>query len=436
MSQNLKYDTTSEEYRRFLLNYARQRIASKNFYDADFALQVSQSRYPNDAVSYNLQAMLAYRMGLYEYGLFFVKKSLEIDPSLAKAQENLTTIEKAYYADQAKQSTSQSKQSTSEEKFFLINSWGSGLGFDLLYLMQQLLLAELSERQPVIYWGGNSLYNDQTDRDCFAQYFESVNALTIDDVTAYLPDVYPLHWQKRNLKDYIRRTRWRNTRNNQQYKIGGAYFLNRPEKLVVGGEYASVGMLRPWLLADNHRYADTKVGDIYRDLVRRYIRPKQHLYDKANAFIQKNFADQAYIAIHLRGTDKHNEKQSSSIENINHDLIQQVKNSPDHLPIFLMTDDKAQLSLMQAMFSERLYSFNFERSDNQQQGMHYTSKNKSKMTEDVILDMLVATRSSHFYGCGLSYLACMVSYMQASKNSSTLLPFDVMTRFVDIPMPS
>ena len=58
------------------------------------------------------------------------------------------------------------------------------------------------------------------------------------------------------------------------------------------------------------------------------------------------------------------------------------------------------------------------------------------MTEGVLLDMLVASRSSHFYGCGLSYLACMVSYMQASKSSSTLLPFDVMTRFIDIPMPN
>ncbi len=427
MNQNLKYDTTSEEYRRFLLNYARERMASKNYYDADFALQVSQSRYPNDPVSYNLQAMLAYRLGLFEHGLYFVKKALEFDPGMRKAQENLATIERAYFAEEV-------KQSITEEKYFLINSWGSGLGFDLLYLMQQLLIAELAERKPVVYWGANSLYNDNPDSDCFSRYFEPINDLTIDDLSVYLPDVFPEHWQNRDLKDYIRRTRWRNTRNNQQYKIGGAYFLNRPEKLVVSGEYASVGMLRPWL-ANKHRYAGALVGDIYRDLVRRYIRPKQYLHDKANAFVQKHFGRQAYIAVHLRGTDKHNEKQSQSIAEINKDLIQKVKKLANDLPIFLMTDGKEELRMMRDIFGNRLYSFNIERSDNQQQGMHHTSKNKRKMTEDVLLDMLVASRCSHFYGCGLSYLACMVSYMQSSKNSSTLLPFDVLTRFVDIPMP-
>jgi len=371
MNQNLKQDTTSKEYRRFLLNYARERMASKNYYDADFALQVSQSRYPNDPVSYNLQAMLAYRMGLLKNGLYFVKKALEIDPNMEKAQENLVIIERAFFAKEV-------KQSTSEKKFFLINSWGSGLGFDLLYLMQQLLLAELTERKPVVYWGANSLYNDNPDNDCFIEYFEPISDLTIDDVSVFLPDVFPRHWQKRNLKDYIRRTRWLNTHNKQQYKIGGAYFLNRPEKLLVSGEYSSVGMLRPWL-TNKHRYEDAMVGDIYRDLLRRYIRPKQHLYDKANAFLQKNFGRQAYIAVHLRGTDKHNEKQSQSIVNINNDLIQKVKNLANDLPIFLMTDDKEQLRLMQGIFGNRLHSFDIERSDNQLQGMHYTNKNKRKI---------------------------------------------------------
>ena len=427
MNQDLKHNTTSQEYRRFLLNYVRERMAANNYYDADFALQVSQSRFPNDPVSYNLQAKLAYRLGLFEHSLYFVKKALEIDPSMQKAQENLVAIERAYFAKEA-------KQNTSEEKFFLINSWGSGLGFDLLYLLQQLLIAELAERKPVVYWGANSLYNDTPDSDCFTQYFEPISDLTIDDVSVYLPDVYPVHWQKRDLKDYIRQTLWRNKLNNQQYKIGGAYFFNRPEKLLVGGEYASVVMLRPWL-ANKHRYADTLVGDIYRDLVRRYIKPKQYLYDKADAFIQKSFASRAYIALHLRGTDKHREKQSQSIADINNDLIEKIHDLAEGLPIFLMTDDKEQLRLMRDIFGDRLYNFNIERSDNQQQGMHHTSKNKRKMTEDVLLDMLVASRSAHFYGCGTSYLACLVSYMQASNNTSTLLPFDVMTRFVNIPMP-
>lgn len=439
MSHELKQDTTTPDYRRFLLNYARERMTAKNYYDADFALQVCQSRYPDDPVSYNLHAMLAYRMGLYEHGLHFVKKALELDPGMERAQENLATIEKSYLSEQANPNYEPNQHTESnskeiEEKYFLIHSWGSGLGFDLLYLMQQLLIAEIADRTPVVHWGVNSLYNDTPNKNCFETYFESITDISIDDLTSYMPDVFPAHWKKRDLKDYIRRTRWRNTINNQQYKIGGPYFFNRPEKVVVGGEYASVGMLRPWL--DNKpRYAGTLVGDIYRDLVRRYIRPKQRLQSRANTFILKNFSGDDFLSIHLRGTDKHNEKQSKSIESINNELIRKISDVPGELPIFLMTDDRGHKESMQSLFGDRLYTFDIERSSNQTKGMHYTSENKRQMTEDVLVDMLVASRSSHFYGCGLSYLACMVSYMQASKNYSTLLPFDVMTRFIDIPMP-
>lgn len=427
MSQKPQIDTTSLEYHRFLMSYARERMAAKNYYDADFALQVSQSRNSQDSVAYNLQAMLAYRLGLYEHGILFAKKALRLNPRMERAQENLISLERAYIKEQA---LPKGKQ----EKYCLIHSWGSGLGFELLYLMQQLLIAELGQRQPVVYWGANCLYNAKPTQDCFIEYFEPISSLTIEDVTQYMPDVYPEHWQQRDLKDYIRLTRWRNKSNNQQYKIGGPYFFNRPEKLVVAGEFASVLMLRPWLI-NSHRYSDSSVADIYRDLVRRYIRPKQNLQDKANKFIQQSFDGNAYLAIHLRGTDKHNEKQSNGLASINADLIDKLHAVPGGLPVFLMTDDTRQLQKMKTIFGDRLNSVDVSRSSDEDLGLHHSSKRKRKMTEEVLVDMLIASRSSHFYGCGYSYLACMVAYMQASENSNTIMPFDVMTRFIDIPMP-
>jgi len=427
MNQTKSVDVTSLEYRRFLLNYARDRMVAKNYYDADFALQVCQSRYPEDPVSFNLHAKLAHRLGLFEHALFFVNKALELDPAFKRAHENLATIERDNYKDQA-------KPTWPEEKYYLIHSWGSGLGFDLLYLMQQLLLAELSGRKPVVYWGKNSLYSDDPTRDCFADYFEPVSNVTLADLKLYMPDVYPLHWQKRDLADYVRRTRWRNTINNQQYKIGGPYFLNRTEKVVVGGEFSSIGMLRPWM-ALNSRYSGALVGDIYRDLVRKYIKPKKHLEERASQFIKQHFGEKPFLAIHLRGTDKHNEKQSNAISSINDDLVNKVLSEPGDLPVFLMTDDVRHVGVMKALFADRLHCIDVSRSNSNEQGVHHLKGNKRKLAEEVIVDMLVASKSSNFFGCGFSYLACMVTYLQQSKQLSTLIPFDVMTRFVDIPMP-
>ena len=438
-------DVTGVEYQRFLIKYARERLAADNFYDADFALQVCHSREPHNAVMFNLRALLAYRLGLYQHALGYVKTALQIRPKWERAQQNLALIEKAWVSQQ--QHISSKTDDEKIEKFLLINSWGSGLGFDLLYLLQQLLLAEMCQRTPVIHWGVNSVYNSHPDSDCFSDYFNPISKLGIDDVVGIVPDVFPTIWQSRPLKDHIRRTRWRNTVNGQFYKIAGPYYLNRSEKLVVSGEFSTIKMLLPWMLDDFH-YANmaktpTAITDIYRDLIKRYLKPKKYLQNRADKFIQQSFKKTKgskkpaeFIAIHLRGTDKHREKQSNSLAEINAELINQVEQYEKQLPIFVMTDDSRQIETMKKRFGDRIHALDVTRSTDDDVGIHLTGKNKKKLAEEVIVDMLIAQKASHFFGCGFSYLACVISYMRASDDSSTLLPMDLMTRFMDIPVPN
>ena len=47
-----------DEYRDFLLRFARKCLKAKNYHQADLALQVCQQRYPNHPVAYNLHSML------------------------------------------------------------------------------------------------------------------------------------------------------------------------------------------------------------------------------------------------------------------------------------------------------------------------------------------------------------------------------------------
>jgi len=82
-----------QNYRNFLLRYARECFKNDNFYQTDLALQVCQSRFPTDPVSYNLHAKLAYRLGLYKQALTFVSKSLNLQANFKKAQENKVVIE-------------------------------------------------------------------------------------------------------------------------------------------------------------------------------------------------------------------------------------------------------------------------------------------------------------------------------------------------------
>ena len=416
-----------DSYRRFLLRFARECLKVDNYYQADLALQVSQNRFPDDSRSYNLQAMLAHHLGLFEQANRFVDKAIERDPTFNKAIENKTYIERAY----KKQLESQGDDT--DKRYLLIHSWGSGLGFDLLYLLKQLMLAELTNREPMVYWGANSLYNDQPESDCFIDYFNSVSSLSFDDIEPFRESCYPSYWQKKQLKSYERRTRWRNKVNHQQFTMSGLYYLNRTEKLVVVGEFTTIKTMLPWIPKE-HRFHGMSVSDIYRDLMGKYISPKVHLHKRANSFIKSAFSQKKFIAIHLRGTDKHQEKQSNDIATINEQLIEHLTLLDKSLPIFVMTDDVRQIDAMRERFGARVSSIDVTRSDGDELGVHHTASDKQKIAEEVIVDMLIAAKSEYFFGCGFSYLACCVAAFRAKKSHTSLLPFDVLTRFTDIPV--
>jgi len=296
------------------------------------------------------------------------------------------------------------------------------------------MVAELTDRKPMVFWGKNSLYNDNSEKDCFTNYFDPISDINFNDIEPFQGDCFPEFWQNKSLADYIRRTRWRNKINQQLYNITGLYYLNRPERLVVGGEFTSVKMLLPWVPQGNRLYG-MSVPDIYRDLMAKYIRPQTYLQDRASRVVHEKFSGKPFIAIHLRGTDKQQEKQSNDIATINQQLIDQVDQLDKSLPIFVMTDDVRQINGMQDRFADRVYSVDVTRSDGDEFGVHHTASDKQKIAEEVIVDMLIASQSHYFFGCGFSYLACCVAAMCSEEVHISLLPFDVTTRFNNIPMP-
>ena len=286
----------------------------------------------------------------------------------------------------------------------------------------------------MVYWGKNSLYNNDSDIDSFTDYFEPVSDVSFDDIKPFQKECFPEYWQSRKLTDYARRTRWK-TKSKQVHSIAGLYYLNRDEQLVVGGEFTTVKMLQPWVPA-NHRLHGMSVSELYRDLMTKYIRPKQHIQKRANSFVNREFSKQPFIAIHLRGTDKHQEKQSQDIATINQELITQIEELDKRLPIFVMTDDVRQIKAMQQRFGDRVRSVDVTRSDGDEQGVHHTANDKQKIAEEVIVDMLIASQSDTFFGCGFSYLACCVSAFRSEQQRTVLHPFDLTTRFYEIPYPS
>jgi len=421
--------------RRFYHRYARACLSSENYYEADLALQLCHDRFPSDAISYNLQALLASKLGLHEQALSFVDTALALQPNFNRALENKAIIERVLKRESVEGKTHiEGDISVLEPKYLLINSWGSGFGFDLLYLLQQLFLAEITQRKPVIYWGRNSLYNSHPESDCFTDYFLPISNTSLSELQSFQADAFPKYWQSQPLEKYLRRTRWRNRQNNQRYQITPLNYLERDETLAVAGEFGSIKTILPWLKATSPFYGES-LGDIYRSLSLKYLKPKPELVQRALNLTRKMFGDNEFFAIHLRGTDKVHEKQSEDIANINVQLIERLEALAQDKPIFVMSDDVRQVELAKKRFGSRVKSIDVTRSDDDAQGVHHTATDKSKIAHEVLIDMLIASKAYAFFGCGFSYLACTVAYQRDKHALTTLLPYDITSRFYEIPYP-
>ncbi len=412
-------------YRRFLLRFARHCLDADNLHYADLALQVCHQRYDQDAVSYNLHAELAYQIGLTNKAVEFLDLAIERRPDYTDAIDNRVAI---------LQRPEQVLDVGGTPRYLLINAWGGEMGTELLYLMQQLLLAEMTHRIPIVYWGSTCLYNDDPSVDCYGNFFKPLNGLDLGELYPLQGQAFPKLWRARALSDAGQVSRWRNADNGQIYRLTGVHYLNRAEALAVAGEFTSIKKLLLWL-GPHSEWAKLSVCDVYRGLLKRYLRPTANLLEQANSFINYTFTGQPFVAIHLRGTNKHHEQEASAIRSINDELIDQLHSRHQEERIFVISDDSREIDRMRQRFGARVKFIDAIRSNSDTIGALHDTRQKRKIGNEVLLDVLIAARAQRFYGCGFSNLACLISYLHSNAHASTLEPYDANTRLANVPMP-
>jgi len=429
-----------QSYQQFLLTYARKCIESKSYSEADLALQACQKRFPNHPASYNLQAKVAYKLNALPQAAQFAKRALKLAPNFERAQENLKVIERKISQKQ----NLESKEEHQQANFLLVNSWGSGFGFELLYLLGQLLVAELSNRTPVIHWGQNSLnslYNQHAsdaNYNAFEDFFEPINSYNAAGMQVIVKNtdgsIFPRHWKTQPLNKFIRRTKWRDPKTRLLNQITPIFYLNRPERVLVSGEYLTLQMMIQWI-PDDHSLFGKTTEELYRTLFHRYLKPQKHIVNIVEQFTKETLQGKSFKAIHLRGTDKRNERISGDIDQINESLISELSAMGGSDQIFLMTDDVAILSRMKEKFAERLvFADAIRGSESNEGGIHHQHSDKRRLGEEVLIDMLIASQADHFFGCGTSYLAAMINSIRP-QGKSTLLPYNVMNSLMNVPTP-
>ena len=291
----------------------------------------------------------------------------------------------------------------------LIKAWGYGFWSDLDHVLGSLLLAELTGRTPIVYWGSNSLFRSPDTDNAFEHYFRPVSPFTLDDLHTLLPDdarVYPAKWRRDNLRQE-ELLKWEGPGS----RLSGMYLLHRDEELVVSDYHSKVNDLMRWIPPGSPWHGLNR-HQIYRALVRKYLHLQPHMLQKLDALWQQHLASDQWLAVHVRGTDKVLEmNQLDALNQAYHGSIDKILSVNGHLRIFLLTDSQDVLADFQNRWKDRVFYLDCQRGQGIQ-GVHLEGHPGLTMGEQVLTDCYLAARCDMFLGNGASNVSTGIRHLK------------------------
>lgn len=309
------------------------------------------------------------------------------------------------------------EESAGAARYLIIRAWGQGFWSDVDHVLGQALLAEITGRTPIVWWGENSRFRDPGETgDAWERFFEPLSDATLEQSLAGKPRFFPPKWNARNL----------GVRDNASFKgahsrMAGLLFLGREETVAVSDFHTPVISLRHWLPA-SHPWRTAPLTEIYRSLSQRHLRPRPEIAARAGAIFE-SFGPAPIIAVHVRGSDKTLELTDvHALASVYHSAIASLLTSAPDARVLLLTDWEPAVREYRARYADRLL-LSPGRKTSSTTGMHFQAELMGRqLGEEVLLDVLLAARCSAFVGLGYSNVSLFASYLsQAPAERRVLL---------------
>ncbi|MDD2620052.1 MAG: O-fucosyltransferase family protein [Syntrophomonadaceae bacterium] len=240
-----------------------------------------------------------------------------------------------------------------DERFLLIKHIGGGFWSDIHDVQSKILLAEITNRHPVVYWGWeNCYYTLGEDYNSFEQYYLPVSDYSIGDVVNDKYTYYPPTYKFFNVfrED---RTKWT-----------GIYrdvpsFINCDTNVLVSDLNCCVNSLLmhqilPWVKEDHPAYGLTE-DEVFRYINNKYMKLRPDIVDEIEEFYHNHMETGPILAVHVRAGAKLNEDSHWSEVNAEypHEIDCYLKDNPS-ARIFLLTDDEIVLEQYKQMYGDIL----------------------------------------------------------------------------------
>lgn len=297
-------------------------------------------------------------------------------------------------------------------RYLLIKSLGKSIWADVDHVMCQLLLAELTNRIPVVYWGMESLYCESITTNAFELFFEPVSPYTIQDVIRPGYSFYPPTWNSEKILAED------SDRFKMEYRdLKG--MMKSEENIVVSDIYYPMSSILSWTNRAHWSFGKTPY-QVYRYLFDKYLKPKPEVKREIKKYINTtpDFRDEKPIlGVHCRSNAIVNEvAQLYDLNEFYKPFIWQYIVRYNIRHIFLITDSNKILKQYRKMYdvnSMLLYTDSKKRPLKERIPtylLNYPNKRHKgveliKDTIEVIKDTYLASQCDFFIGNGYSNLS-------------------------------
>ncbi len=305
---------------------------------------------------YTILGGVAAHVGEYSLATRYFDEALRIDPAFEQAKAQRIVV-----SEKAAQALQPNGNDGKRPRYLLIKAWGYGFWSDIEHVLGALLIAEITDRIPVVYWGTNSLFRARHGPNAFQVYFEPVSEVQIGDLQDPALQFFPPKWSAQNI--YSENV---NKWNGSYSRMAGLYFLNRPEDVLVSDFHVQVNDMVPWI-RESHPLHGWKPLRIYR-----YLFLLNEEYERAIS-----------------------------------ELVARHRN----LTIFLLTDDETILERYRDRYGDRLVYTDAIRSRSDV-GVHYQGHSGDKVGMEIMMDTYLAARCDYFLGFGYSNVSTTVQHMK------------------------
>ena len=377
---------------------------------AEMLLRLLLRESPNNPSAFFLLGEIAMQLSQPSFAAQYFQKAIKLAPEWELPRQQLPQAKKQARRNKPKPRPRANKAVKADEvrRFLLIKAWGHGFWSDVGHVVGQLLVAELTNRTPVVHWGDNSLFSSGNGENAFGDFFEDVSDFKLEDLQRANFGFFPPKWNHQNLA-----IPELNKMEGQDSRISGLHFLTREEPVIISDFYTSVLELTPWIPPSSPLFG-LDVDQIYSYLFDKYIRPNEKIRNKVDEFYDKNLIGCNYISVHIRGSDKIGE--STNLHETNGSkykpIIDKLLAEGDIDKIFIMTDDTRWLENFTKTYGDKCVYTAAHRVSGDT-GVHFSAETDgSELGSEIMIDTYLALRGNKFVGNGRSNPSLMIKYLK------------------------